>query len=47
MRALVKHRPIRGATLTDLPVPRIGDKDLLVREKMENQVYLWGDYETI
>ena len=31
MRALIKDKPVRGATLTDLPLPEIGEEDLLVR----------------
>ena len=31
MKALVKDKPTRGATLTDRPIPKIGDNDLLVK----------------
>jgi hypothetical protein len=31
MRALIKDKPVRGATLTDLPLTEIGEEDLLVR----------------
>jgi len=31
MKALIKDKPIRGANFTDLPFPKIGENDLLVR----------------
>lgn len=50
MRALIKDKPVRGATLTDLPLPEIGEGDLLVRVRAvaicgtDIHIYQWNDY---
>jgi threonine 3-dehydrogenase len=50
MRALIKEKPVRGATLTDLSLPRIGDDDLLVRVQAaaicgtDIHIYQWNEY---
>jgi len=50
MRALIKDKPVRGATLTDLPLPEIGEEDLLVRVQAaaicgtDIHIYQWNDY---
>ena len=50
MRALIKDKPQKGATLKDLPVPQIGDDDLLVRVQAaaicgtDIHIYQWNEY---
>jgi len=50
MKALIKDKPTRGATFTDLPVPKIGDNDLLVKVKAaaicgtDIHIYQWNEY---
>lgn len=50
MRALIKDKPMRGATLKDLPIPRIGESDLLVRVQAaaicgtDIHIYQWNEY---
>lgn len=50
MRALIKDKPVRGATLMDLPLPEIGEEDLLVRVQAvaicgtDIHIYQWNDY---
>ena len=50
MKALVKDKPIRGATLTDLSIPLIGDNDLLVKVQAaaicgtDVHIYQWNEY---
>ncbi len=50
MKALIKERPIRGATLTDLPLPTVGENDLLVKVKSaaicgtDIHIYQWNEY---
>lgn len=50
MRALIKDEPVRGATFTDLPVPKIGDNDLLVKVHTaaicgtDIHIYQWNEY---
>lgn len=50
MKALIKDKPERGATFTDLPLPKIGDNDLLVRVKAaaicgtDIHIYQWNEY---
>jgi len=50
MKALIKDQPARGATYTDLPIPKIGEKDLLVRVKAaaicgtDIHIYQWNEY---
>jgi threonine 3-dehydrogenase len=50
MKALIKDRPIRGATLTDLPLPTVGENDLLVKVKSaaicgtDIHIYQWNEY---
>jgi threonine 3-dehydrogenase len=50
MKALIKDRPVRGATFTDLPIPQIGDHDLLVRVQAaaicgtDIHIYQWNEY---
>lgn len=50
MRALLKDQPVRGAAFTDLPVPQIGDDELLVRVQAaaicgtDIHIYQWSDY---
>ncbi|MCX5820686.1 MAG: alcohol dehydrogenase catalytic domain-containing protein, partial [Deltaproteobacteria bacterium] len=50
MRALIKDKPVRGATLTDLPLPEIGEEDLLVRVQAaaicgtDIHIYQWNEY---
>jgi threonine 3-dehydrogenase len=50
MKALIKDRPIRGATLTDLPLPEVGENDLLVKVKSaaicgtDIHIYQWNEY---
>ena len=50
MKALIKDKPVRGATFTDLPIPQIGDHDLLVRVQAaaicgtDIHIYQWNEY---
>lgn len=50
MKALIKDRPVRGATLTDIPLPSVGKHDLLVRVKFaaicgtDIHIYQWNEY---
>jgi threonine 3-dehydrogenase len=50
MKALIKDKPVRGATFTDLPIPKIGDDDLLVRVQAaaicgtDIHIYQWNEY---
>ena len=50
MKALIKDRPARGGTFTDLPVPTIGERDLLVRVHAaaicgtDIHIYQWNEY---
>jgi len=50
MKGLIKDKPVRGATFTDLPIPKIGDSDLLVRVKhaaicgTDIHIYQWNEF---
>ena len=50
MRALIKDKPVRGATLADLPLPVVGEEELLVRVEAaaicgtDIHIYQWNDY---
>jgi threonine 3-dehydrogenase len=50
MKALIKDKPVRGATFTDLPIPQVGDHDLLVRVQAaaicgtDIHIYQWNEY---
>jgi threonine 3-dehydrogenase len=50
MKALVKDKPIRGATLAERPIPKAGDDELLVRVHAaaicgtDIHIYQWNDY---
>jgi threonine 3-dehydrogenase len=50
MKALIKDKPVRGATLTDRPIPKIGDNDLLVKVRAaavcgtDIHIYQWNEY---
>jgi threonine 3-dehydrogenase len=50
MKALIKDKPARGATLTDRPIPKIGNDDLLVRVHAaaicgtDIHIYQWNEY---
>ena len=50
MKALIKDKPKRGATLTDLPVPKIGENDLLVKVHAaaicgtDIHIYQWSEF---
>ena len=50
MKALVKDRPVRGATLNDLSIPHFGDDDLLVRVHVaaicgtDIHIYQWSEF---
>jgi threonine 3-dehydrogenase len=50
MKALVKDKPVRGATFTDRPIPTIGDNDLLVKVHAaaicgtDIHIYQWNEY---
>lgn len=50
MKALLKDKPARGASLTDLSIPQIGNNDLLVRVGAaaicgtDIHIYQWNDY---
>ena len=50
MKALVKDKPVRGGTLTERPMPKIGDNDLLVKVHAaaicgtDIHIYQWNEY---
>jgi threonine 3-dehydrogenase len=50
MKALIKDKPVRGATFTDRSIPQAGDDDLLVRVKnaaicgTDIHIYQWNEY---
>src|SRR4030042_4469810 len=50
MKALIKEKPVRGATFTDLPIPQLGENDLLVRVQAaaicgtDIHIYQWNEY---
>jgi len=50
MKALIKDKPNRGANFTDLPTPRIGENDLMVRVQAaaicgtDIHIYQWNEY---
>ena len=50
MKALVKDKPVRGATFTERPMPKIGDNDLLVKVHAaaicgtDIHIYQWNEY---
>jgi threonine 3-dehydrogenase len=50
MKALIKDKPTRGATLTALPVPRVGENDLLVKVQAaaicgtDIHIYQWSEF---
>lgn len=50
MKALVKEKPVRGATLTERPIPSFRDNDLLVRVHAaavcgtDIHIYQWNEY---
>jgi len=50
MKALVKDKPVRGATFTDRPIPKIGEDDLLVKVHAaaicgtDIHIYQWNEY---
>jgi threonine 3-dehydrogenase len=50
VKALIKDKPKRGATLTDLPVPKIGENDLLVKVHAaaicgtDIHIYQWSEF---
>jgi threonine 3-dehydrogenase len=50
MKALMKDKPVRGATFTDIPIPQIGESDLLVRVQAaaicgtDIHIYQWNEY---
>jgi len=50
MKALIKDKPVRGATFTDLTIPQIGENDLLVRVQAaaicgtDIHIYQWNEY---
>jgi threonine 3-dehydrogenase len=50
MKALIKDKPTRGATFTDLPVPKIADNDLLVKVQAaaicgtDIHIYQWSEF---
>ncbi|MFA5026250.1 MAG: alcohol dehydrogenase catalytic domain-containing protein [Candidatus Methylomirabilota bacterium] len=50
MQALIKDKPVRGATLTDRPIPAFGDNDLLVKVRAaavcgtDIHIYQWNEY---
>ncbi len=50
MKALVKDKPVRGATFTERPMPAIGDNDLLVKVHAaaicgtDIHIYQWNEY---
>lgn len=50
MKALIKEKPERGARLTDLPKPSVGDDDILVEVKAtaicgtDIHIYSWNEF---
>jgi len=50
VRALIKDQSVRGATFTDISVPKIGENDLLVRVQAaaicgtDVHIYQWNEY---
>jgi threonine 3-dehydrogenase len=50
MKALVKEKPVRGATFTERPMPEIGEDDLLVKVHAaaicgtDIHIYQWNEY---
>jgi len=50
MKALIKEKPIQGATFQNRAIPQIGDNDLLVRVKAaaicgtDIHIYQWNEY---
>jgi len=50
MKALIKDKPTRGANFTDLPFPKIGENDLLVKVQAaaicgtDIHIYQWNEY---
>lgn len=50
MRALIKDKPVKGTTLTDLSLPQIGEDELLVRVHAaaicgtDIHIYQWNEY---
>jgi threonine 3-dehydrogenase len=50
MKALIKDKPVRGATFTDRPIPKIGNDDLLVKVHAaaicgtDIHIYQWNEY---
>ncbi len=50
MKALIKEKPVRGATFTERPMPEIGDDDLLVKVHAaaicgtDIHIYQWNEY---
>jgi threonine 3-dehydrogenase len=50
MKALIKEKPARGATLTEIPVPGIGEDDLLVKVRAaavcgtDIHIYQWSEF---
>ena len=50
MKALIKDQPVRGATLTDMPTPEVGDLDILVKVHSaavcgtDIHIFQWTDY---
>ncbi|HSR10441.1 MAG TPA: L-threonine 3-dehydrogenase [Thermodesulfobacteriota bacterium] len=50
MKALVKDKPVRGATFAERPIPQIGDNDLLVKVHAaaicgtDIHIYQWNEY---
>jgi len=50
MKALVKDKPVRGATFNDLSIPHLGEDDLLVRVHAtaicgtDIHIYQWNEY---
>ncbi len=50
MKALIKDKPLRGATFTDRSIPQVGDDGLLVRVKhaaicgTDIHIYQWNEY---
>jgi threonine 3-dehydrogenase len=50
MKALIKDKPARGATFSDLPVPKISDNDLLVKVRAaaicgtDIHIYQWNEF---
>jgi threonine 3-dehydrogenase len=50
MKALIKDKPVRGATFTDRSIPKIGEDDLLVKVQAaaicgtDIHIYQWSEY---